>query len=168
MKHFCRILFFLMLPLSLLAQDTTVVKEQAEVLANAVVKGDCKTLIDHMYPRLVQMMGGKEKMLTQANASMTQLKTQGFVFDAASIGSPGKFYKAGAEIHCLVPETISIKMPNGHLVAQSNLLAISKDGGKNWTFIDLNKNTIDAIPKIFPYFNNELKIPAPSQPVMQQ
>jgi hypothetical protein len=168
MKNIYRVLFILILPLSLLAQDTTVVKEQAEILAKAVVKGDYKILVDHMYPKLIQMMGGREKMLSMADTSMTKLKTQGIIFESATIGSPGKFYKAGAEIHCLVPETITIKLPSGHLVAQSNLLAVSSDGGKNWTFIDLNKNTIDEIPKIFPFFNNDLKIPEPSQPVVQQ
>ena len=37
MKHIYKILFLLILPLSLLAQDTTVVKQQANVLAQAAV-----------------------------------------------------------------------------------------------------------------------------------
>jgi hypothetical protein len=167
MKTVFRLLFVVTLPLSLFGHDTTLVKQQANVLAQAVIKGDYKTLVDHMYPRVVAMMGGKEKMLNTANTSMANMKAEGIVFENATIGSPGKFYRAGKEIHCLVPETITLKMPKGHVVAQSYLLAISADGGKTWSFIDLNKNTINNITKMFPYFNPELKIPEPTEPVMQ-
>jgi hypothetical protein len=166
MKYIYWILLNLILPLSLMAQDTTLVKRQASILALAVTNGDYKTLVDHMYPRLVEMMGGKEKMLALATKSMDQLKTQGITFENASVGSPGKFYKAGAEIHCIVPETLTLKLPSGHAVSHSSLLAISSDGGKNWSFIDLNQGTIDAIPQIFPYFNHDLKIPEPTAPVL--
>jgi len=168
MKNIFKILLILIIPVKLFAQDTTVVKEQANIMARAVLKGDYKTLVDHMYPRLVTMMGGKEKMLAQANAGMAQLKAQGIVFENAKAGSPGKFYKAGKEIHCLVPETLTVKLPNGRITTQSYLLAVSGDGGKSWSFLDLNKSTIAQIPKLFPYFNPALKIPEPKVPVMGQ
>jgi hypothetical protein len=166
-KQIC-LLLILSLPLGLLAQDTTVVKQQATVVATAVASGDYKTIVDHTYPRLVAMSGGKEKMVAMVTSAMSQLKTQGITFEGASIGSPGKFYKAGTEIHCLVPETIRLKLPNGHATGHSFLLAISGDGGKKWSFVDLNKGTISALPKIFPNFNPDLKIPEPAPPVMEQ
>jgi hypothetical protein len=166
MKHIYKILFLLILPISLLAQDTTVVKQQANVLVQAIAKGDYKTLVDHTYPKLAEMAGGKDKMLALVDTSMAQLKSQGITFESAGIGSPGKFYKAGTEIHCLVPETLRLKLPTGHATAHSYLLAISDDGGKNWSFVDLNKDTISAIPQIFPNFNPDLKIPDPTPPVM--
>jgi hypothetical protein len=166
MKHIYKILLLLILPISLLAQDTTVVKQQANILVQAIAKGDYKTLVDHTYPKLAEMAGGKDKMLALVDTSMGQLKSQGITFESASVGSPGKFYKAGTEIHCLVPETLRLKLPNGHATAHSYLLAISSDGGKNWSFVDLNKDTISSIPQIFPNFNPDLKIPDPTPPVM--
>jgi hypothetical protein len=94
------------------------------------------------------------------------MKAQGFAFEKISIGSPGKFYKAGTEIHCLIPETLVMKTSKGRMAAKSNLLAISKDGGKNWSFLDLNQSTINSVKTLFPNFNNNLIIPKPAQPVM--
>jgi hypothetical protein len=47
------------------------------------------------------------------------------------------------------------------------MLAISKDGGKFWYFLDINRATYSVIPKLFPNFNKNLVIPEPTQPGMQ-
>lgn len=166
MRLYLPITLLFLIPASLFAQDTTALKAQANIVAKAVVKGDYSTVIDKMYPKAVLMGGGKAKLLQMMNAGTTQMKAQGVSFVNAAIGSPGKFYKAGTEIHCLVPEVINMKVPNGILAMHANLLAISKDGGRRWTFLDLNKNTIDLIPKIFPKFNKALIIPQPTLPAL--
>lgn len=95
------------------------------------------------------------------------MKTQGLTIENITIGSPGKFYKAGTEIHCLVPEKMLLSTPNGKMVNNANLLAISKDGGKYWYFLDINRSTYNIIPKLFPNFNKGLMIPEPTPPTMQ-
>jgi hypothetical protein len=147
------------LPLNLLAQDTAVVKQQANILAQAMIAGDYATIINHTYPKAVQMAGGKQKMISIVNQGMAQMKTQGVIFESATVGSPGKFYKAGAETHCLVPENLTIKLPNAHIISHSYLLAISKDGGKTWSFLDLNNSSSDKIKQLIPNFNPALQIP---------
>jgi len=164
---FYKLLIVLILPVQLFAQDTAIVKRQATIVANAIVHSNYKIVVDHMYPKAIQMAGGKAQLLSLLKKGMDEMKAQGITIEDALIGAPGKFYKAGTEIHCLVPEVITMKMPQGRLTAASNLLAISSDGGKNWTFLDLNRNTISAIPKMFPHFNPNLTIPEPKQPVMQ-
>jgi hypothetical protein len=56
---------------------------------------------------------------------------------------------------------------NGKIVNSAYLLAISKDGGKYWYFLDINRSTYKLIPKLFPNFNKDLVIPEPTPPVMQ-
>ena len=149
------------------AQDTAMVRRQADAVAKAVVNGNYKLITNSMYPKMVQQMGGRDKVLQQTTAVFTQMLASGLTIANAVAGPPGKFYRAGNEIHCLVPETISLKTPNGIASIRSNLLAVSKDGGKRWTFLDLNKNTIAAIPQMFPRFNKALKIPEPRQSFFQ-
>lgn len=158
-KNTLRLLIVLLLPITLHAQDNAVVKRQANVLAQAVISGDYKTIINHTYPKAIQMSGGKEKMITLVTEGVDQMKSQGIVFENATVGTPGKFYKAGNEIHCLVPETITIKMKSGHIVAHGNLLAISADGGKNWSFLDVNNSTRDKIKQILPNLNPAMVFP---------
>ncbi|MDB5128029.1 hypothetical protein [Mucilaginibacter sp.] len=166
MRLFLKITLLLLLPVSLFAQDTTVIKRQANTIAKALLNSDFKTVIAHTYPKAVALAGGKEKMLQMMSNGINQMKAQGFAFEKVSIGSPGKFYKAGTEIHCLIPETLIMKTSRGRMSAKSNLLAISNDGGKNWSFLDLNQGTINSVKALFPNFNNNLIIPKPAQPVM--
>ena len=165
MKAF-KLIILLLLPLSVFAQDTGLVKRQANGVAKALLNNDFKTVIAGTYPKAVEIAGGKEKLLNMMAAGMSQMKAQGFSFQKVTIGSPGKFYKAGTEIHCLLPETIIMKTSRGLMSAKSNLLAISGDKGKSWTFMDLNQRAISSIKTLFPNFNKNLVIPQPTLPVM--
>jgi len=167
MRTFLKLTLLLLFPFALQAQNTVSLKKQGYIAANAVVSGDYKTVVDYMYPKAVNMSGGKAKMVSVLTQTMSQMKAQGITFEKATLGTPGKFYKAGSEIHCLVPESITMKSPNGTMLISSNLLAISADGGKNWSFLDVNKSTIPKLSKLFPKFNPALKIPDPKAPVMQ-
>jgi hypothetical protein len=48
---------------------------------------------------------------------------------------------------------------------ESHLLAISKDNGKHWYFMDTANLLRDNVKSILPHYNMELKIPAKEQPV---
>lgn len=163
MFKFCKLILILSFPAVVFAQDPAVVKQQANIMAKALAGNDYKTLVAHMYPKLVQSMGGKEKMTEQATKGMAMLKGQGVIFESATVGTVGKFYKAGKEIHCLVPDEIVFKTPNGHVRSKGNLLAVSGDKGKTWSFLDLNQATISKMNELFPTFNKDLKIPDPQQ-----
>lgn len=166
MKYLLTIFFAILFPFFVLAQDTSIVKEQANELAQAAIRGNFKKAIDFTYPKLVELAGGKAKMLKVAKEGMASMKKKGVKPDYASIGAPGKFYKAGKQIHCLVPETIRLKLSRGHAISNSFLLAISNDGGKNWKFIDLNQFTNESILDILPNFNQNLKIPKTGKPLL--
>jgi hypothetical protein len=166
MKLAFKIILLLVLPISLFAQDAAVVKRQANVVAKALLNSDFKTVIDHTYPKAVEIGGGKVKMLQMMSTSINQMKAQGFSFEKITIGQPGKFYKAGTQVHCLVPEQLIMKTSRGRMAASSNLLAVSNDQGKSWSFLDLNKGTINSIKTLFPNFNTNLVIPQPVLPTM--
>jgi len=165
LRLFIKIAFLLLLPATLLAQDTAVVKKQAEIMGNAMIDNNYSVLIDYTYPKLVKLMGGKEKMLQYLKTGVQQMKSSGFRFKNAIIGSPGRFYTAGSEIHCLIPETLDIKTPKGTLVTNAHLLAISQDNGKSWTFVDISERTMATVKQLFPNFNHDLKIPKDTEPI---
>jgi hypothetical protein len=153
------ILVTIALPLTLRAQDTTLVKNQANMVAKAMIAGDYKTLVNHMYPKAVQMGGGKEKMIALVNTGIEQMKSQGVTFESVKVDAPDKFYKAGTEIHCLLPETIILKLPNARIASHSSMLGISSDGGKSWSFLDMNNSSAARVKQLIPNFNPALQIP---------
>jgi hypothetical protein len=164
MKTIIKLFIILLIPARLFAQDTLILKVQANKLIEATLKKDYNTLASFTYPKVVEMMGGKEKMIQTIQTGMQKLSDQGFTVQKGVIGSPGKFYKAGKEIHCLLPETITMLTKEGKLLSKSNLLAITQDGGSNWYFLDVNSSTINFVPKLFPQFNKKLVLPEPAEP----
>ncbi|QHS56216.1 hypothetical protein GWR56_11970 [Mucilaginibacter sp. 14171R-50] len=162
-KLYCILLFII--PFAGVAQDTALLKRQADRLAKATFKGDYKTVIDLTYPKLVELSGGRETMQKLMIERIDGLKKQGVMQFNGSVGSPGPFYNAGTQIHCLLPETITLQMFNGHYVTQSYLLAISDDKGKSWTFIDVGNMPGEVLHKLLPDYNDELVIPSSGKPM---
>jgi hypothetical protein len=167
MKTLLKTFLITILPVFACAQDTTVVKHQAQLVADASLNGNYNVVASHTYPKIIEGIGGKDKMAATVKEAFAIMKAQGISIESATIGSPGKFYKAGTEIHCLVPEKMVLTTSNGKIVNSAYLLAISKDGGKYWYFLDINRSTYKLIPKLFPNFNKDLVIPEPTPPVMQ-
>nr|WP_294944732.1 hypothetical protein [uncultured Mucilaginibacter sp.] len=160
-----RFLFFLLcIPFNLHAQDTVVVKRQAALFAHATFKADVERIIAGTYPKLTELSGGKEQMAQLITGRMEELKKQGIISFEGTVGTPGKFYKAGAELHCLLPEDIIIRTATGRYLSRSYLLGVSSDNGESWTFLDVGNMPADVLHALLPNFNEELKIPAPVKP----
>ena len=146
---------------SLFAQvDKKIIKQQAELTAAALLKGDYETVIRFTYPKIVEMLGGREKMIDILNSGRAQMEQQGMSIQSVTFGEPSESVAAeGGEIHCLVPQTLFVTVPAGKMKAESWLLAISTDKGANWYFLDTAQMTMDNIKNFIPHYNPELKIP---------
>jgi len=90
---------------------------------------------------------------------------QGISFDKVIIGKPSKTVIAGDEIHCLVPQTVYMKVPKGKLKSETQLLAVSRDNGSNWFFIDAVSLNKDNIKRVLPNYNFDLVLPTKSEPI---
>lgn len=165
LKKFKYILLFIALPYAAFAQDTTALKKLATRFANATFNSDHKLVIDLTYPKLVELSGGRDSMQKLIVERIESLQKQGVMKFEGSVGSPGPFIKAGNQIHCLLPETLFLKMFTGRYVTQSYLLAISNDKGKSWTFMDVGKMPAEVLHKLLPNYNDELVIPTPGKPM---
>lgn len=160
-----RLLLLLLLPFSALhAQDTAIVKHQANLMAEATFKEDYQTVIAYTHPSLIAISGGKDKLHQLIVERMQELKSQGITSINGSIGSPGKFYRSGNELFCLLPEDIIITASAGRYHSKSYLLGVSNDNGKNWTFLDVGSMPVNTLHRLLPNFNNDLKIPPPVKP----
>ena len=144
--------------------DSDVLLKQANAAANAAIEGDWETLMQHTYPTIVEQIGGEELFLQMLESGMQDMETSGVRFLDVEFGKPGEPHNAEKEIHCLIPQTLLMKVEAGKLKVESHLLAISRDGGENWFFIDTALMSMESIKGILPNFNNDLKIPAKKSP----
>ena len=166
MKRSIYFLLFLFIPFLSVAQDKNVIKQQALIVAKATVTQDYATIIKYTHPSLIKMMGGSEAMFKLISSSMNKMSKQGIMIDSVVIGTPEEIFKAGSELHCLVPEGLLMTVPNGKLLSKSHLLAISGDNGLNWTFINVSSQINNkTITQLLPNFNQNLRLPEDTKPV---
>jgi len=164
MKKLSLLLFLLITLTSAHAQDTLKLKATAQRLLDATLKEDYALLIDFTYPKVIEMGGGKDTMMATIKLGMQQMKESGFTFHSAKLLPLGKIYKAGKELHCLLPHTLVLKAKGGYLSSIATLLCISSDEGKNWTYISAGSLDDKKLKTLFTNFNEELKLdkmPAP-------
>lgn len=145
--------------------DNTKIKAQAELMATSLLQDKYETLLKFTYPTVIEMVGGQAKMISIIKTGKGDMAKQGISFETVTIGEPSKTVKAGDEIHCLVPQTIFMKVPKGRVKSESYLLAVSKDNGDNWFFIAAINLTMDNVKTLLPNYNLELQIPPKKQPI---
>jgi hypothetical protein len=141
------------------------VKKKAEEVCQAVVKGDYAKLVDLTYPKVVKLMGGRDKMIAAVTESIKKLKDEGFVIQSVKVGEPSEFLSEAKNTFSIVSTTMEMKSPDGKIIAKSYLLGISPDDGKTWTFVDGNGlDTEEKRDKVLPKLPDKLKLPEKQDP----
>lgn len=165
-KVFISFLIFLFIfSLSVRGQNlATTIKVQAMDMGSALMKNDFETFVKYMHPNVVAYAGGKEKMKTKMDSVYSAMKLFGVSFKRYSIGSPGEIVNYKDQLQAVLPEITTIKTPLGELTAETSMIVISADNGKNWWFIDTNVYKADKLKNILPDISPQLVIPPQKQP----
>jgi hypothetical protein len=92
------------------------------------------------------------------------MKLFGVSFKRYWIGSPGEIINYKDQLQAVLPESTTLKTPLGELTAETSVIVISPDNGKNWWFIDTNVYKVDKLKNILPDISPKLVIPPQKQP----
>ncbi|MFD2162304.1 hypothetical protein ACFSJU_07855 [Paradesertivirga mongoliensis] len=165
MKHSIYFLLFLIAPFVSIAQEKNIIKQQATIVAKATKAQDYATVIKYTHPSLIKMVGGNDAMMKLLTTTMKTVAEQGITIDSVSLGQPGDIFKAGNELHCLLPQDVIMRFgADKKIVAKGYLIAISKDDGINWSFLNLTEELNNqTITTLLPNFNQNLKLPTDSK-----
>lgn len=138
--------------------------KQAGKMADAMKTQQYEVMLNYTHPKVVEMLGGNKKYLDILTTGGKEMRKMGIDYESIILGEPTEPIKAGNELHCLIPETITMVLKEGKMISKSHLLAVSSDNGKNWTFIETAVLNEDNIKKILPNYNPSLKIPKAEDP----
>lgn len=147
-------------------QFSSKIKSDCEIIISAMKNSDYNKTLDYTYPKVIEIGGGREKLFSLMKNTLDKMKKEGYVFENQILGEPQRIYNAGKELHCIVPKKTIIKTPKGRVEATYYLLAVSKDNGRRWFFIESHMLNDENKKLIFPNFNSDLKIPKNSKPVL--
>ena len=146
-------------------QQQVQIKQQAQISANAFVTGNYEKFSDYMYPKLIQIAGGRDSMISGIKKGVIDLNNKGIIIKNVAIGEPGLVYNDGDELHCVVPETLTLKVHGGYLISKGYWLAINVNKAQIWYFIDIGNIDAEKINAMFPNLNSKIIIPEHIQPV---
>jgi hypothetical protein len=139
----------------------------------ALASGNYARLVDLTYPKVVEMIGGRDKMIDTLRRGSEDMKAQGSAILGAEVSEPKKVVTAGDKQFAVVPMTVRLQVPDGTLRSKGFLIAISEDRGKTWTFIDgagITKEPgkeREKLAQVVPDFPTQLSLPPREPPVVE-
>ncbi|MSU77088.1 MAG: hypothetical protein EXS16_03220 [Gemmataceae bacterium] len=144
-------------------------KKTATELASAMLKGEHAKVVDRTFDKIVEMAGGREKMIGRIGELAKAMEAKGVKFHALNVGEPGDVLTEGKFTFVVVPTVMVMRVPSATLTAKSFLLGISLDDGKHWKFVEGAKvGDKAAREKVLPPLPVQLKLPAMEQPVIER
>lgn len=138
----------------------------ANQIADATKDSDNEFIIDRTHPRLIQLAGGRNKMLEILNKALEPMKTQGITIANFTVSKDIVVRQVGQKIFAILPTTLDLRYPNRTMRTEGFLLAVSEDGGKTYTFIDgagAAKNRA-VLKQILPDLPEDLPLPVAGIP----
>lgn len=112
-------------------------KDQAEAVGRAMLQEDHQKMADLTLPALVEKFGGREKFVQKLESMAGELKGDGMRFDKFVISGPSELAEAAGDVYGIVPFTLEMTGPNGMVGSKpSYLIAVSRDRGASWKFLD--------------------------------
>lgn len=150
------------------AKEYPNLKLQAEQLNEAVLTGDYAKAAELTYPKLIELLGGRASFMSAMEKGMKQMESESFRIVSITVGEPRDFVEVEQQIYAIVPTTMRMKVPEGILVGEAFMIAVSNDGGNNWTFVDsAGGSDKGKLKTLFQSAAERLRIPETKRPVLE-
>jgi hypothetical protein len=144
------------------------VRSEAQKCTKALFEGDFEKFVDYTHPRVVKRVGGKAAMVAMLKGGLAQMERDGTGFLDAVVDESEEPRQVAGWLVAIVPTHVTMKVPGGRLLIESQLLAFSEDQGKTWVFIDLGPITADQFAEAFPELDGKVELPPKKDHVFQK
>lgn len=141
-------------------EATEQLRAQVEEYSRAFMDGKYERMADFMYPKAVELAGGREKMIEIVRKGMDEMKTEGYV--ALSYGltaGPTQVLREGRQLYVVLPTKFRMNTPAGVQVAESFMIGVSADDGKNWQLFGSGSLDAKMLKLVLPEVADKLKLP---------
>jgi len=122
--------------------------------------------VKFIHPKILELFGGKDKMMSTLQTSMRQMKEQGFEIENVTVGTIKSIIVIPGELQSVVPQIVELKTADAKIISNGYLIGISNDYGKTWHFIDTGGKKLKQVQEIFPTLDSRLVIPTRQQPLV--
>jgi len=137
------------------------IKNEAEKMCNSLVNKNYEGFVTYMYPPLIELMGGKEKVIDILRKGLPE----GSTIERVKISYPSDTIMINNQIQCTLKEVIEMNVKGGKLLSTSTLIGISDDHGKIWYFLDANSKSLVTLKRNFPDLSGRLILEESLKPI---
>lgn len=137
-------------------EHTQIISETLNKYHKALISKDYNTAAGMIHPRIVEMAGGQE---LYQKIMKDEFNQGGKIVDFNTL-EPLPIIMADDEMHCIVPQEVTMSFGETNFKGVEHLLAASIDKGNSWYFVDLKTFDKESLKQFIPYFNDALEIPA--------
>jgi hypothetical protein len=151
-----------------LQDDLKAIQKLGQQCVTATIAGDANRLVDLTYPKVVEMMGGRNKMIAFLEKDFKEAKQKGYGLLPTELNPPTEVLRIGRQRFVILTYQMKMKVPGGILKQDSTLIGIVDKPGDAWTFVSGNVLDEAKIKFMFPAAADKLKLPARSEPVFEK
>lgn len=148
------------------AQAQGEIKKQAREMGEALIAKNYLKFTNYTYPQILKEMGGREKMAESIKKQMEGMEKTGVQITSLEYGTPSEIIKENKEWQCTIPQVMKIKTKDGIIQATGTLIAVSKDNGGQWYFVDTGERDLEAVRISLPNISKKLVLPPAAPPQM--
>lgn len=130
---------------------------QANKASSLLLSGNYEEYVKFINTDVMEYIGGYAATLEYTKQSMGKIIQQNEI--DIIIGNPTEIISHNNQLQSTFPQTLVMKNKEGRFITKYNLIAISNDNGKNWTFIDTGGKDIQSMLKDFPKLSSKLILP---------
>ncbi len=141
--------------------------QQLQEMKGYFLAEDYQSFANYTYPKILEMMGGKANMVSATKQAMEQMKSQGFEVVGLRFKDGSKVLKHDGEMQYSLLQVMTMQTPQGKVEAEYTLIAISEDGGDNWTFMDTSNKPKATMLKYFPNLHPDIDIQPATQKMVE-
>ena len=141
-------------------------KEQAQLVLNATIDQDYKTILQYTHPLIVEK-SGKNKLRNVIKEIFTAMQASQISITESEVIEVSNVIKEQNEQRCLVKNKIKMNLPNQKIIVQSSMIGFYQTNPDQWVFIEAAKLNNDPETKLlFPNFKTGLSIPEDTQTIV--
>lgn len=141
--------------------------DQASRMAEAALRSDHVAFTDFMYPRVVREAGGREAMVAKLQQMERGMKADGAQIVESKVIKVLACVQTPKQVQCVLDQRQGIRVRDGLIRNQSDLLAFSDDLGKRWTFLGAGQSPA-AIRSFLPELSPVLPLRDPIPPRLER
>jgi hypothetical protein len=138
---------------------------QAKEICEALTRKDFARFADLTYPKAIELLGGRDKMIATTEQQLKEMEGEGVVLLSSTAAAPTQFVHESNTTFAVLPMTLKIKAQDGVFQTESSMIGISSDGGASWTFIDASGKDQSELKSLLPGVADKLNLPPDKKPV---